>query len=386
MTRITRAELFELTLPLLEPFVISGGTMTERRSIVVVLHDDAGHTGYGESPPFQFPFYSEETLSSARDMIARVLLPRLVGNEFDGPEAVDAALGEAVRGNWFARAGIETAAWDLEAHARGTGLAGLLAQRLGVTAAASVRCGVALGIPPDRDPAALTRAVYDAVRHGYARVKIKVAPGWDEAAVAAARKGLEGSDLPLTVDANGAYEWPRDERALRALDDAGLLYIEQPLHPDELVGHARLGEALRTPICLDETLRDARAARQVVALNGPKVWNIKVHRIGGLTELCRIYRLAADYGAKLWAGTMPESGIGSQCALAAAALPLFVYPSDLEPSSRWFGRNGDVIKLTMGKDGRMAVPQQSCGRLLDPGRFRLLTAPVVLGRDEQAKH
>jgi len=315
-----------------------------------------------------------------------VLLPRLLGNEFDGPEAVDAALGEAVRGNWFARAGIETAAWDLEAHARGTGLAGLLAQRLGVTAAASVRCGVALGIPPDRDPAALTRAVYDAVRHGYARVKIKVAPGWDEAAVAAARQGLEGSDLPLTVDANGAYEWPRDERALRALDDAGLLYIEQPLHPDELVGHARLGEALRTPICLDETLRDARAARQVVALNGPKVWNIKVHRIGGLTELCRIYRLAADYGAKLWAGTMPESGIGSQCALAAAALPLFVYPSDLEPSSRWFGRNGDVIKLTMGKDGRMAVPQQSCGRLLDPGRFRLLTAPVVLGRDEQAKH
>jgi len=71
---------------------------------------------------------------------------------------------------------------------------------------------------------------------------------------------------------------------------------------------------------------------------------------------------------------------------SAAALPLFVYPSDLEPSSRWFGRNGDVIKLTMGKDGRMAVPQQSCGRLLDPGRFRLLTAPVVLGRDEQAKH
>jgi len=219
--------------------------------------------------------------------------------------------------------------------------------------------------------------VYDAVRHGYARVKIKVAPGWDVDAVRAARQGLEGSDLPLTVDANGAYEWPRDASALRALDDCGLLYIEQPLHPDELVGHARLAEQLRTPICLDETLRDARAARQVMELNGPKVWNIKVHRVGGLTEVCRIYRLAGEYGAKLWAGTMPESGIGSQCALAAAALPLFVYPSDLEPSARWFGRNGDVIKLTLGRGGRMAVPQQSCGKLLDPGRFRLLTAPVL---------
>ena len=308
-----------------------------------------------------------------------MLLPRVVGRDFDGPfpETVDAAIRDGVRGNWFARAGVETAAWDLEANARSTGLAALLGERLAVTLRSAVDCGVALGIPPDRRPDILTKWVYDALQRGYRRVKIKVAPGWDTAAVAAARAGMAGSSLPLTVDANGAYEWPRDEAVLRRLDDAGLLYIEQPLHPDELVGHARLSQTLRTPICLDETLRDARAARQIIALNGPTVWNIKVHRVGGLGEVCRIYRLAAEYGAQLWAGTMPESGIGSQSALAAAALPLFVHPSDLEPSSRWFGRNGDVIKLTMGKDGRMAVPQQSCGRLLDPGRFRLLTTPVL---------
>jgi len=377
MTRIARAELYELTLPLVEPFVISGGTIAERRSLIVALYDDAGHVGYGESPPFQLPFYSEETLASARDLIERVLLPRVVGREFDGssplPETIDATLRESVRGNWFARAGVETAAWDLEAHVNGIGLATLLGTRLGIAPASAVDCGVALGIPPERRADVLTQWVYDALQRGYRRVKIKVAPGWDEAAVGAARVGMAGSALPLTVDANGAYEWPRDERALRALDDAGLLYIEQPLHPDELVGHARLAETLRTPICLDETLRDSRAARQIIALQGPRVWNIKVHRVGGLTEVCRIYQLAAGYGATLWAGTMPESGIGSQAALAAAALPLFVYPSDLEPSSRWFGRNGDVIKLSMDKTGRMAVPQQSCGRLLDPARFRATT-------------
>src|SRR5436189_195735 len=221
--------------------------------------------------------------------------------DFESPEAVEATLRDGVRGNWFARAGVETAAWDLEAHSRGTGLAAVLAERLGVPPAASVPCGVAIGIPPNRDPAALTRAVYDAVKHGYTRVKIKVAPGWDAVAVQAARKGLEGSNLPLTVDANGAYEWPRDEHALRALDDAGLLYIEQPLHPDELVGHARLGEALRTPVCLDETLRDARAAKQVIALNGPKVWHTKVHRVCGLTEVSRLDRPSAWYGPSIWA-------------------------------------------------------------------------------------
>jgi O-succinylbenzoate synthase len=130
-----------------------------------------------------------------------------------------------------------------------------------------------------------------------------------------------------------------------------------------------MAESFRTPICLDETLRSAAVARQVVALGGPLVWNIKVHRVGGLSETCAIYRVARDAGARLWAGTMPETGIGSQAPLAIASLPLCVYPSDLEPSARWFGRGVDVIKLVMGRDGRMAVPAQSVGRLLDRGRF-----------------
>ncbi len=160
---------------------------------------------------------------------------------------------------------------------------------------------------------------------------------------------------------------------MRALDDAGLLYIEQPLAPDELVGHARLAHALTTPLCLDETLRDARTARQILALDGPTVWNLKVHRVGGLAEACRIYRVAAEGGARLWAGTMPESGIGSQADIAVAALAACVYPSDVEPSVRWFGRGADVIKLTMSRDGRMAVPGVSVARLLDAGRFRSVT-------------
>ena len=117
-------------------------------------------------------------------------------------------------------------------------------------------------------------------------------------------------------------------------------------------------------------------ARQVIALDGPKVWNVKVHRVGGLAEVCRICRIDAASGNKLWAGTMPESGIGSQAALAVASLPLCVYPSDLEPSSRWYGRNVDVIKLTMSKDGQMAVPGVSVARLLDVGRFRAAASPV----------
>jgi O-succinylbenzoate synthase len=377
--RIDRVELFELTLPLEKPFVISGGVMRERRSLVVALHDGDGHVGWGESPPFELPFYSEETLAGARDLIRRVLIPRVEGREFTGPEAVDAALRVGVRGNNFARAGIETAAWDLEASRRNTGLSALLAERMGVAPAAAILCGVALGIPEDRTVDTLARWIQDALPHGYRRVKIKVAPGWDEAPVRAARQALAGTGIPLTVDGNGAYAWPEHEASLRALDEQELLYIEQPLAPDELVGHARLSKMLRTPVCLDETLRDASAARQVAELDGPRVWNLKVHRVGGLTEALRVYAEAQRFGAQLWAGTMPESGLGSQAALAAAALPGFVFPSDLEPSARWFGRNRDVIKLTMDMHGSMRVPGVSISRMLDRARFAAASIPLPRG-------
>src|SRR4051812_46057879 len=127
---IDRIELYELSLPLLEPFIISGGTMVERRSLVVVLHNTEGHRGYGESPPFELPFYSEETLASARYLLEEVLIPRLLESKAESPEAVDEVMRPGVRGNPFARAALETAAWDLEAARRGVGLARVLAERL----------------------------------------------------------------------------------------------------------------------------------------------------------------------------------------------------------------------------------------------------------------
>jgi O-succinylbenzoate synthase len=375
--RIDRIELFELTLPLLEPFIISGGAMTERRSLVVALYDEDGHVGYGESPPFELPFYSEETLGGARLLLTELLIPRLLGLEVAGPEAVDQLLRAGVRGNPFARSALETAAWDLEAHRRGRGLAALLGERLGLVPAPAIPCGVALGIPHDRSPRTLQRWIEAAVASGYRRVKIKVAPGWDAIPVGAARETLAGTNLPLTVDANGSYEWPEHEAALRSLDQAGLLYFEQPLPPDDLVGHVRLSQTLRTPICVDETLRDARVARYLLELNGPKVWNLKVHRVGGLSEICRIVRVAAEQHASLWAGTMPESGLGSQAALAAASLPGFVYPSDLEPSARWFGPGVDVIDLAMSSEGMMQVPGTSIAGLLDRDRFEAASRRIL---------
>lgn len=364
---VQRARLWEVALPLVVPFAISGGVLRTRRSLIVELISTDGAAGYGESAPFELPFYSSETLESARWLLTHVLLPRIVGRNLSHPADADRVLREAVRGNPFARAGAETAVWDLVARTRSVGLLELLLEalrRAGVVERELVprdrlACGVALGIPEDGATATLARWTREALERGYRRVKIKIRPGWDVEPIRAAQAAItaHGRSVPLWADANGAYELDRDAGALRAIDEERLLFIEQPLQHDDLVDHAKLSRRLRTPICLDESLRDERWARHAITLGSSRIWNIKVQRVGGLTEALRIYALACVEDVALWGGTMPETGIGTHPIIALGALPRFVYASDVEPSDRWFAPGTDLVTLEMSDDGTVGVPR-----------------------------
>jgi hypothetical protein len=62
-------------------------------------------------------------------------------------------------------------------------------------------------------------------------------------------------------------------------------------------------------------------------------------------------------------------------------LPGFVYPSDLEPSTRWYGRSADVIKLSMTADGRMEIPSASIAQLLNREAFQAASRLLVSSPD-----
>jgi O-succinylbenzoate synthase len=301
-------------------------------------------------------------------MLTSVLLPRLVGRALEHPMDADARLQSGVRGNPFARAGAETAVWDLFCHRRGTTMLDLIVDALramGVedqhlAARPHVTCGVALGIPDDASPTTLARWTREALAHGYRRVKIKIRPGWDVQPIRAVRDAIatHGRPVSLWADANASSDLEGDANALRAIDQEDLLFIEQPLQHDDLVDHATLATRLRTPVCLDESLRDARWARHALTLGASRIWNIKVQRLGGLAEALRVYALAAAHDVALWGGTMPETGIGARAILALGALPGFVYPSDVEPSDRWHASGTDPLPLVMAADGTMPVPRE----------------------------
>jgi O-succinylbenzoate synthase len=266
----------------------------------------------------------------------------------------------------MAKAGVETAWWDLCAARERTTLATLVGRRLEELAVEPewrkrrdrIDCGVALGIPPGEDKAVLRTWIQQALQRGYRRIKLKVRPGWDVEPVRMAHEEMRkaGRTIPLWVDANGAYQLERDHQALQQIDSLGLLFIEQPLPDDALWDSCALARLLQTSICFDESLISDDVARQIVEMNGPRIWNVKIQRVGGLEEACRIYARATQSSVALWGGTMPETGIGAQAMLALCAYAGFVYPSDIEPSERWYEAGTDLIELEMSDDGTMLVP------------------------------
>ncbi len=366
MSAVVQARLFAVALPLREPFTISGGTMAIRRSLIVELSDSEGNRGYGESAPFELPFYSSETFASARSCLVDLLLPSIIGRTVDRPETCRDHLDQLARGNRMAKAGVETAWWDLIAARQKTTLAELVSRRLaelGVGEAWRVQrghleCGVALGIPPKADGKILAEWVRDAIGHRYRRIKIKIRPGWDEEPVRMTQETMReaGVTLPLWADANGAYHLGRDEQPLRALDRFGLLFLEQPLAEEAIQDSIALTRIIRTPVCFDESLVSDEIARQIVDAGGPSIWNIKIQRVGGLEEACRIYARATGSGVAVWSGTMPETGVGAQAMLALGGFAGFVYPSDIEPSERWYQDGSDLVPLRMERDGTMRIP------------------------------
>ena len=365
---IKHARLYETAIQLVKPFRISSGVLKVRRSLIVELEDSDGHLGYGESAPFETPFYSAETTASARSVLVDVLLPRVVSQPVSTSAELHLLLSDGVVGNSMARAGCETAWWDLRSVRTGVSLVDLVSERLrslGVSndwtaRSDAVECGVALGIPDGQDLAELRRWVADAVEKGYRRIKLKVMPGWDIEPIQATRDVLNQMDsaLPITVDANGAYDLERDRETLHRLDQMGLLFIEQPLPGYALWDLCALTDELETPVCLDESLESDMVARQVIEMGGPDVWNIKIQRVGGLEEACRVYARAVSAGVRLWAGTMPETGVGATFMLALACHAGFVYPSDLEPSDRWYAPHTDIIDMIMTPEGTIPVPSE----------------------------
>lgn len=366
MIRLDRIVLREIRLRLREPFRISSGIVEERRILLLELFDSSGASEWAECVAGELPNYSPETIDTAWLAIREWLAPRLLGKAIGAPEAVHDLLERNVSGHNMAKAALEMGCHGLAARMQGVALSVLLGGER-----THVATGISIGI--QRDPEALVQRARRALADGYRKIKVKIQPGADVDYVRAVRGALP-SDTDLMADANSAYTL-NDATHLAALDEFGLIMIEQPLHRDDLVRHAELQRRLKTPICLDESITDVARCEDMIALGSGMIVNIKPGRVGGYAVSRRIHDVCARHGLPVWCGGMLESGVGRAYNVALASLPNFRLPGDLSPSARYWERDIVDPEWTMDGKGMVTVPRTrpGIGVDIDRGRVDALT-------------
>jgi o-succinylbenzoate synthase len=348
--KLVGAELVTLRMPLVSPFTTSFGTITERFPLLVtVTCESGGRTveGWGECATLDDPWYSPEYADSAKEILARYLLPAMVARQEAGREVTAETFAEAtdrVIGHRMPKAALELALLDAQLRLQERSLASYL----GVDRD-TVPSGVSVGIQPSI--ACLLEVVGAYLDAGYVRIKLKIKPGWDVEPVAAVRETY--GDIPLQVDANAAYTLA-DAHLLARLDAFDLVLVEQPLAEDDIHQHALLARRIRTPLCLDESVVSASSAAAAITTGAAAVLNIKPGRVGGYLEARRIHDLARAHGVGVWCGGMAESGIGRAANIALAGLPGFTLPGDVSASDRFFA--ADITEPVTLENGYVRVP------------------------------
>jgi O-succinylbenzoate synthase len=322
--KIEAITLRELRMPLKHFFETSFGR-TEERRVLLITADCEGVEGWGECVAGEGPFFSDEWVETAWAAIREFLAPSLIGrNVAQAKES--AVLMSRVRGHNMAKAALENALWDAEANSTKQPLWKLLCGTR-----REIDCGVSIGIQDSHEE--LLEKIETELAAGYQRIKVKVKPGWDLEVLAKIRK--RWPQILLSCDANSAYR-PSDLAHLKKFDEFGLLMIEQPLWHDDIFHHAKLQRELKTALCLDESIHHARDAEMAIELKACRIINIKVGRVGGLSEVVAVHDICQRNQIPVWCGGMLETGIGRAHNIALSTLPNFKLPGDVSASQRYW--------------------------------------------------
>ena len=300
------------------------------------------------------------------------MVPRIIGQDIETAQDLLDRLA-FVKGNQFARAALDIAWWVLDAKRRGLPLH----RALGGTAD-RVAVGADFGIQDSLD--LLMEKIQGAIDAGFPRVKLKFRPGWDLFMVEAVRSTFP--DFTFHIDCNAAYT-PADTELFRKLDRFRLAMIEQPLADDgmSLVNHADLQQRIETPVCLDESAQSLAHVQAAIRLKSCRVVNIKMARVGGLTESREIAALCARHGIPCWVGGMLESAIGGAICAELATLPNFTYAGDIFPSSYFYTNDLGKPEIVLSGRGEVATSRvPGIAQAPDPELLKRWTAEHVAFR------
>lgn len=293
MSKIESIETYALRVPLAKPVADSIYYREFWYIPVVEIRTDDGLVGTGYSGVWTGENLLLQTIDS-------LLAPQVLGK--------DAALiGEIWRtvywssAHWVGRAGIvhmalgmiDIALWDLAARRAGLPLWQLLGGSHSSLETYNTNGGW-LNFDTDE----LVTDITEMIELGWTKVKMKVGgpdPRVDLRRIERVRESI-GPEVTLMVDVNQRWDLIRAREMSPRLSDLGVAWIEEPLRPDDVAGHAALVAQSAVPIALGENLYNLESFAGFLGAEAVDIVQVDVTRVAGITEWLRVAHLAAGLG------------------------------------------------------------------------------------------
>lgn len=301
MPTIHKIEVFQLSLELKNPFVISLESFTHAKNLVVAITDSEGRTGYGECSPF--PTINGETMKGAYT-IATEFAYSVIGFEVLDFKVAMANLESKIYGNFSVKSAFDIALHDLAAQVRNIPLYEFWGPPQWKILATDYT--VSLGAATDMAAAAL-----EIKNAGYSAIKLKVGgQPLDDLERLHAIRAAVGDEIPLRLDANQGWDEKGAFTVLSALEGWNIDFCEEPISRRLFHRLPALRSQVPVPLMADESCFDHHDAERLFAAGACDYVNIKLGKAGGLTEARKILAVAESYDAKVQIGGFLESRLG----------------------------------------------------------------------------
>ncbi len=303
---IARIDTFAAQIPVRPEMAITGSRGTHRVSpfLIVRVETDTGLVGVGEATTM--PRWSGETCWTARTIIEQLFRPVLVEVDPCDIAFVNRAMDAEADNNWFAKAAVEMACWDLFGQAERKPVYELLG---GPHRALTIPARFSMAAYP---PELAAEKAVERVGWGFTTIKIKVGtdPVQDVARVRAVRAAV-GPDIDIMIDANCGWDAPTAIACCHQLADCRLSLVEQPTTNGDFDALAQVRRAIDVPVMADDICFDYVDAVELIRHEACDVISVYPGKNGGIAKAAAIVKLAAEHGVACSIGSNLEWDIAT---------------------------------------------------------------------------
>ncbi|MEP6616869.1 MAG: dipeptide epimerase [Ginsengibacter sp.] len=299
---VSRIEVYKLSIPLIEPFVISLGPVDSAENVIVIIHTRDGIKGFGECSPY--------TMINGESMDTCFIVAGYLGKSLIGHDALDISscsilMDNIIYGNTSIKSAFDIALYDIASQHAGLPLYSFLGGKNNKVLTTDMT--VSIG-----DPEKMKADALKFKQQGFPAIKVKLGENKeiDVERIRGIRQTI-GNEIPLRIDANQG--WHTSDLAidiLQALAPFNIEHCEEPIPRWRFMELGKVTAASPIAIMADESCGDHHDAERLIQLNACQMFNIKLGKSSGFFKAMKMIELASRAKMHLQIGGFMESRLG----------------------------------------------------------------------------